>query len=114
VTVPHNARQATLDEALSSARPRTIDERFRAFDRANPHVYPTLVRLAREMMAAGHRRVGIGHLWEVMRWELHTKTARAEGDFKLNDHYRSRYARRIVEEHPDLAPMFELRRLRAA
>jgi hypothetical protein len=34
-------------------------------------------------------------------------------DFKLNDHYTSRYARLIVAHEPDLAELFELRRLRA-
>ncbi len=35
-------------------------------------------------------------------------------DFKINDHYLSRYARKLMEEHPELDGLFELRELKAA
>ena len=42
------------------------------------------------------------------------KTIRSIGDYKLNDHYRSRYVRLIIEKHPELEGFFELRELKAA
>jgi hypothetical protein len=89
----------------------TIAERFAAFHDANPHVYAELVRLCREWQAKGRRRLGVGMLWEVMRWNLALRTT--SDDFKLNDHYRSRYARLIMERELDLRGIFETRGLRA-
>ena len=34
-------------------------------------------------------------------------------DFKLNDHFHSRYARTIMKQYPELEGFFELRELRA-
>ena len=48
-------------------------------------------------------------LFEVIRWQhlVHTR-----GDvFALNNNYTSRYVRLISEQHPELASMFELRRI---
>jgi hypothetical protein len=88
-----------------------LQRAFEAFHAANPQVYATLVRLARGYFTAG-RHVGIGHLWEVMRWQRWVET---RGDFfRLNNNWRSRYARLIMEQEPDLAGYFETRRLRSA
>lgn len=91
---------------------QTIDERFRAFHAANPHVFDLLVILARRMTARGGR-VGIKACWERLRWEYRE---RVEGDdwAWLNNDYTSRYARLIAETCPDLADAFEVRALRAA
>jgi len=90
---------------------RSHDERFAEFHRNNPQVFAELRRLAREARQTG-RRVGIRCLWEVMRWNLAVRTDRPAHDFKLNDHYHSRYAR-LLNEEPDLRGMFELRELRS-
>lgn len=89
----------------------TIEERFERFHADNPQVYHTLVRLARHVKERGRRRVGIRMLWERMRWELFLQTE--TNDFKLNDNYTSRYVRLIAEREPDLAELFETRKLRA-
>lgn len=91
----------------------SIDERFREFHAANPQVYAELLKLARQAVAQGHRRrVGIRMLWEVMRWNL-TVRVKADGQFRLNDHYHSRYSRLLMQE-PDLAGIFEVRALKSA
>ncbi|MCL6455085.1 MAG: hypothetical protein K6T78_15875 [Alicyclobacillus sp.] len=54
----------------------TLDDKFQQYHEDNPHVYETLVRLARRMKA------------------------------------RSRYARLIMDQEPDLAGIFETRELR--
>ena len=89
----------------------SIEERFVSHRAHHPEVMDELVRLAYEAKAAGMRRIGIRMLWERMRWLFTVE--RDEGDFKLNDHLTSRYVRTMVREHPDLAPMFEVRELRA-
>lgn len=93
---------------------RTIQEDFEEFHRANPWVYDTLVALARDMAAQGHSRIGINMLWEVLRWQYMRRTVDKRSNFKLNDHYPSRYVRLIVGTCPDLADMFVVRELRAA
>lgn len=90
----------------------TIQERFERFDELNPWVYRQLVALARDMVARGRRHLGIGMLWEVLRWQYYRQTVDPSSDFKLNDHYRSRYARKIMETEADLDDVFELRLLR--
>lgn len=90
----------------------TLDERFEIFHAENPHVFEVMVRLAREAKARGRRRIGAKALAERARWEL---AFAVEGeDFKINNSYVSRYARLLAETHPELADLFEFRRLHDA
>lgn len=87
----------------------TTAERFERFHEANPHVYRTLCRLARQWVnRTGRRKVGIGALFERARWEISIETN--DPDFKLNNNYRAYYARLIMATEPDLGELFELRR----
>lgn len=97
--------------SLAFDRERTIDAAFAAFHEANPQVYAELKMLAVRARRRGAHRIGIGMLFEVLRWR---HTLRTEGDtYKLNNNYRSRYARMLNHE-PELAGCFETRGLRAA
>jgi hypothetical protein len=87
----------------------TIREAFLRFHYENPHVYVQLTELARQARAAGTKKIGIGMLFEVLRWR-HTLST-AGDDFKLNNNYRSYYARMIMAKEPDLWGIFELRKL---
>lgn len=87
----------------------TIREAFLRFHAENPHVYDELVRLARQAHDRGARKIGIGMLFEVLRWGHLLRTS--GDDFKLNNNYRSYYARLILHRHPELDGIFELRRL---
>lgn len=89
-----------------------LEADFQKFHAANPAVYAELARLARQAVAKGRRRVGIGMLWEVLRWHfwLETKT---DEEFKLNNNHRSRYARLLMEREPDLRGVFETRGLKS-
>ncbi|MFG3362734.1 hypothetical protein [Streptomyces griseofuscus] len=96
--------------ALGSHRAtgRTITEQFHAFDAHHPHVYRALERLAARRLAAGATRVSLKDLFEDLRRQL---TDAVDG---LNNNYTALYARRLLHEHPHWAPVFELRRRRAA
>lgn len=98
--------QMTLD---LQRREDALDRAFRAFDEENPHVRHELVRLTRELVAAGARRVGMKMLFEVLRWSHLRTTGR---DFRLNNNYTARYARSIMAQHPDLDGVYETRELR--
>lgn len=105
--------QRSFDQ-LDDEQAGTIAERFATFHATNPWVYDELVRLARDLHRKGRDRIGIGMLWEVLRWSYWMETDDPTSDFKLNDHFRSRYARLIMERERDLDGIFETRGLRAA
>lgn len=89
----------------------TIEEAFWRFHTENRHVYDELVMLARRAKSRGASKLGIGMLFEVLRWR---HTLRTGGDdFKLNNNYRSYYARMIMLKEADLEGIFETRKLHA-
>ena len=96
---------------LAARREESLDLQFADFHARNPHVYEELVRLAREASQRGHRHLGVGMLWEVMRWNALFRVAHGAAEFKLNNNFRSRYARLVMEREPDLADVFETREL---
>lgn len=89
----------------------TIQQRFDAWIGMNQWVLTRTESLIADWLAAGHTRVGIKQVWEVIRYSYGVTT----GDtFKANNNYTSRMARLVVERHPDWATAIETRTLRAA
>lgn len=88
---------------------KTIDERFERFHSANPAVFTLFLRFAREARAKG-RKIGAKAIIERLRWEVMIET---DEDYRLNDHYTSRYARLAMELFPEeFRDFFETRTLR--
>ena len=85
-----------------------LDEQFKAFHQANPHVYEHLRTLAINARRKGIT-VGIAMLFEVLRWQYLIATSDANSEFKLNNNYRAFYARLLMEQEPELANYFETR-----
>lgn len=85
-----------------------LREDFLKFHRANPEVYEIYVSLLRKAHKRGKKRIGIGLLTEVMRWEMSLNTSGDE--FKLNNNHRAFYARRIRKLEPDLGKLLTVRR----
>lgn len=95
-------------------RDASIDARFKVFHADNPRVYEDLEKRALGLVAAGRTKFGIGLLWESMRFDAAMKVQTQQAnDFKLNDHFRSRYARLLIERNPALAGVLETRTLRS-
>ncbi|MFF3493752.1 hypothetical protein ACFYWS_20635 [Streptomyces sp. NPDC002795] len=91
---------------------QSIQQRFEEFNALNPWVLRHLEALIEDCVAQGFRRVGIGMLFELLRWRYGQAT---HGDaFRLNNNFRSRYVRLLIDRHPQWAPLFETRTLRAA
>ncbi len=90
----------------------TTDEKFADFHDKNPHVYVAFCRMARAAKSRGRTKLGIQMLAEALRWDYTVNTSRDEGDFKINNNYLSRYARKIMANEPDLASIFETRELK--
>lgn len=91
---------------------RSIDQRFRDFHDNNPAVYTELVSMARQMQSRGYAQIGIELIWAAYRWNRMMRTTADEYQFKLNDHFTSRYARLIMAQEEDLAGFFRTRILR--
>lgn len=89
-----------------------LEREFRQFHEANPRVYRTLLRLSRRAVRRGKKKIGIGMLWEVMRWNMWLATV-SEDDYKLNNNHRSRYARLLMQQEKDLAGVFDTRELKS-
>lgn len=88
-----------MNSLLDMIPATTIEERFRRFHEANPHVFEKLVELAREVKRSGMKRCGISFLWERARWFWAVETN--GDDYRLNNVFRSRYARLLIETYPD-------------
>ena len=86
------------------------DQAFHAFHRANPWVVRELEKIAWEMLRSGRKKIGIQACVEVFRWETRKHTI--SNDFKLNNNFCSRYARMILNRHPEWGQVFELRRIK--
>jgi hypothetical protein len=85
-----------------------IEIAFWQFHNGNPHIYTRLVEMARQLKAKGFRRYSINSLFEVLRWHSALKTKGSL--FKLNNNYRSYYARLIMEKEPDIEGFFSIRK----
>lgn len=95
-------------------RKPTIQEMFEAFNDSHPEVLEEFVRLTRIAKRNGHKRVGGKMLAELVRWHFvidREYDVENEQAFALNNVIVSRLVRRLQEEHPDLADMFETRKL---
>lgn len=90
------------------------DTKFASFHANNPHVYEAFLLLARQARhVKGYRRIGINMLYEQLRWEGRFRVRPDDSGFFLNQNFTSRYARLIMDSEPDLADLFETRRLRS-
>lgn len=84
---------------------------FQRFHAEHPEIYRELCRLARNLKSQGLEKYSIVGIYEVIRFnDAYSNTG--EKPFKLNNNYRSRYARLIMENEPDLQGFFETRELR--
>jgi len=109
--------ERTLFDAATDAEmlaPETIEARFQAFHAAHPEVYTRLRIYALELVNAGWEHFGISVVWERVRYETMLGAHAGEDSFKLNDHFRSRYARLLIDQEPRLAEVFTTRQLRSA
>lgn len=76
-------------------------------------VYQECRQRAHALRGRGWRHFAIGAIWESVRYDRAIRVGPEDG-YKLNDHYRSRMARLLMDTEPELAGFFETRELRAA
>lgn len=92
----------------------SLSNRWWSFHGRHPEVYAGLVYLARQARRRGAQRLGIGMIYEVLRWEtMMGADVPSEEPFRLNNNMRAYYARFIMETCPDLAGIFTTRAVQA-
>jgi hypothetical protein len=96
-----------------SADEHTIQRKFEKFHIRHPEVRDELVRRARLAKDEGRTHYGIGALWEELRYNFPLEYRSGDSrKFKFSNNYRSRYARLIRREEPDLRDFFKIRPLK--
>jgi hypothetical protein len=88
-----------------------IRAKFDEFEREHPEVYTELVKVSRRLLEQGWTKFGIATVFEVVRYKGMIRSRPSDGSPKLNNNHRALYARKIMEENPDLDGLFNLRKL---
>jgi len=99
-----------VERDLKPAKRPSIEERFRAFHAANPHVLEELLRLARARLNAGATYISSKALYEDCRTSLRTLHG---DDYKLNNDYTPYYSDLLREREPRLEGVIKIRQRRA-
>jgi hypothetical protein len=101
---------ATLFDPRSD---ESIDARFVEFDAAHPEVYDLFKRFALELLGRGRERYSADAILHRIRWHYAVNPGKEFDGFKINDHFSSRYARKLAAEDVRFAEFFEFRVLRS-
>lgn len=75
-------------------------------------VLASVHRRALDLRREGWRRFGIGALWELARYDRALQVGPDAEGWRLNNSHRSRAARLLMDQEPELAGFFEVRELR--
>jgi hypothetical protein len=90
---------------------QTLDDKFFQYHDNNPHVFKLFVRFAREAKNAGFKHYGMHTIMHRVRWHINVETNDEDG-YKMNNNYSSRYARLLMQKHPEeFEGFFNLRKL---
>lgn len=87
-----------------------IQRDFDQFHADHPEVFSKFHEYAEELWQRGYRRYSADAILHRIRWHFHIE--RGNRDWKLNDHFTSRYARLLASTYGKFAGFFEMRRLR--
>jgi len=90
----------------------TLQKKFQAFHRKNPTIEKELTKLALLAKDRGYDQYSINGLFEILRWERSMSLSQidaSEDPLKLNNSYRSFYARLIMRKNKELKNFFRVR-----
>jgi hypothetical protein len=83
---------------------------FKKYHEDNPQIYEKFIHYARLTKAKGFKNYSSNGIFELIRWHTGVK---GNDCFKLNNIYRPDYARKAMEEYPELDGFFRLRETKA-
>jgi hypothetical protein len=84
-------------------------DKFDCFHGDNPHIYKRLVQMTRLLVRKGQTQIGMGMLFEVLRWEIFIQSE-TDSPYTLDNTLRAYYTRLIESQEPDLCGVFTKRR----
>lgn len=105
--------QLTLDQIkkkdiFADLSPHIVGS-FWKYHEENPKVFKLFEQFANQLRSAGRKHYGVGSITERIRWHFAVETTGDE--FKINNNYRSCYARLLILKDPTFEGFFELRRM---
>lgn len=101
-----------MQDMLFPTKP-TIQERFDKFDAEHPDVYELFKHYAWQLKQAGRTHFSSDAILHRIRWH-HAINPDHDESFKLNDHFSSRYARKLISDEPEaFGGFFETRVLKS-
>ncbi len=83
---------------------------FARFHKDNPFILNMLIELALEYKNAGRKRLSMDLLLNKLRWDFDVQTKDDLSNLKINNNYRSYYARAVMEAEPRLKGFFKTRK----
>jgi len=86
-------------------------EKFLQYDAENPEIWSEFEALALELIRHGRKHYSAYAIMEVIR---HHTIINGSDEFKVNNNYRSGYARKFAAKYPKYRRFFELREKRRA
>ena len=86
-------------------------EKFLQYDAENPEIWSEFEALALELIRHGRKHYSAYAIMELIR---HHTIINGNDEFKVNNNYRSGYARKFAAKYPHHSRFFELRERRRA
>lgn len=104
-----------VQPGLRLGRYLTLQERYKEWRATSDGetVVAAVTEAALRLHRRGFKHYGIAALFEAARYTYALRVGPDAEGFKLNNNWRSRLARDLMVEHPELDGFFELRELRA-
>ena len=98
-----------MRQTAPNTRKNEIDEQAAAFSAANPQVSKLFVKFTIEAIERGFSNYSVNAIFERIRWESDSADGDGRSTFKINNNYRSWYARRFMQRYPHHAGFFRTR-----
>jgi len=85
----------------------SIEEKFRAYEEKNPHVYEEFKRNTLELAKAGVKKTSAWLVINKMRWD--SMLSVESFDYKIPNDFIGVYARRFMKQYPQYDGIFTIK-----
>lgn len=93
---------------------KSIDQAFEEYIKDNPQIYSYFVSFAIAWLRKGAKKISSKQIVGRICWEVEVETRGDQAvDFKINDAWTSRLARRFATDYPEYSERLEFRHLRS-
>lgn len=92
---------------IDNGPPSRLRQKWERFHSENPHVMDAIHRVADEQRQAGYRRISMNRIFEILRADPRFFTD--DKPWKLNNTYRSFYARELIRRDRRFDELIEVR-----